>query len=340
MGKEILHINNLSIGYSKKKQDKIVCSALNASIFSGELVCLLGENGAGKSTLIRTLCGFQPALAGEVLLWNEHVSNISKAKLSRLVAVVLTERVSVPNATVHELVSLGRSPYTGAFGVLNAEDKQIVVDAIHKCGIGHKIHEKLSNLSDGEKQKAFIAKALAQDTKLIVLDEPTAFLDLPSRIEIVQLLRNISSAQNRAVLMSTHDMDLAMQMADKLWLLSAKDNLTTGSPEDLILSNFFQSYFDTRNIKFDNESRMFKVNHQYLHSLAVDADGLVLSLLSTAFARKGVELCTYKGRSDAYIQVHQDKPQPFIFFHNDKIVAQESSIEEFVKQVLTYINAT
>ncbi|PID89665.1 MAG: iron ABC transporter ATP-binding protein [Bacteroidia bacterium] len=338
MQNEILHIDNVSIGYGKKKQAKIICSELNASINSGELVCMLGKNGAGKSTLIRTICGFQPALDGVIRLWGEHVADISKTKLSRLVAVVLTERLTIPNATVYELVSLGRSPYTGAFGVLNKKDKQMVADSVEKCGIGHKMYEKLSDLSDGEKQKAFIAKALAQDTKLIVLDEPTAFLDLPSRIEIVQLLRDISSTRNRAVLMSTHDMDLAMQMADKLWLLSDKDKLKSGSPEDLILSNFFQGYFDTRNIKFDNESRMFKVKHIYQHSLPTNADGLEFNLLSTAFARKGVELSARKNARETFVQLNKNKARPFVFYKNNELLVEEDSIERFVRNVLLNIN--
>jgi iron complex transport system ATP-binding protein len=338
MNNPVLHISKLSIGYGKRKRKKVVHADLKASMYKGELVCLLGENGTGKSTLIRTLCGFQSPLGGEATMMGKNLLKLTEKDLSIMAAVVLTDRVVVPNATVEELVGLGRSPYTGTMGILSKKDKEIVLSSIEQCGILHKRKESLSNLSDGEKQKAFIAKALAQDTPIIILDEPTAFLDMPARVEIIQLLRHIASTSGKSVLMSTHDLDLALQMADRLWLLAPDKPLMEGSPEDLLLNNEFQSLFEKRGIEFDHRTGLFRVGYQFNAMLPVKGHGFEYVLLRRAFARKGVNIIRKDNEHHSWLQIEKDGDKLFSFFKDSQLVLAGDSIEDMVKQTINFLN--
>lgn len=334
MKESLLEIKNVSIGYGKGSRAKLVASGLEANMLKGELVCLLGANGTGKSTLMRSLCGFQPILAGEILIDHRLVNELSEKELSLRIGVVLTDRVVVPNATVEELVSYGRSPHTGMLGRLNEEDKQLVEKSMKQCGIAHKKESLLSDLSDGERQKAFIAKALAQDTPLIILDEPTAFLDLPARVEIMQLLRDIANHSDKAILMSTHDLDLALQLSDRLWLLHPQGPILTGSPEDLLLQNAFQSMFQHKGIVFDNKTGLFQVNHKQHSTLAVKGHGFEYVLLRRAFSRKGIQLVKANSEDDTWLEVSNDCDKPFAFYWAGECIYQESSVENIVLKVI------
>ncbi|MBN2596103.1 MAG: ABC transporter ATP-binding protein [Marinifilaceae bacterium] len=330
MNKNLLHIRNLSIGYGSK----IVAGNLSAIIPSGELICLLGSNGTGKSTLMRSICGFQPVLGGLILIDNQEVHQLNEKELSKQIAVVLTDRVVVPNANVQELVGYGRSPYTGMLGRLNAADKIIVARAMEQCGIAHKKDSLLTSLSDGERQKAFIAKALAQDTPLIILDEPTAFLDLPARVEIMQLLRDIANTSGKSILMSTHDLDLALQLSDRLWLLQNGGPLITGSPEDLLLKNAFQKMFQHKGVVFDNKTGLFKVMHTQHSQVAVKGHGFEYVLLRRALSRKGVRLVKANPDDCNRLEVNKDAPKPFSLYVDDQCIQSEDSVEVFVNRVL------
>lgn len=334
MKESLLEIKELSIGYGTGSRANLVASGLEADMLKGELVCLLGSNGTGKSTLMRSLCGFQPILAGKVLIDHRLVNELSEKELSLRIAVVLTDRVMVPNATVGELVGYGRSPHTGMLGRMNEEDKKLVAKAMEQCGIAHKKDSLLSALSDGERQKAFIAKALAQDTPLIILDEPTAFLDLPARVEIMQLLRNIANHSDKSILMSTHDLDLALQLSDRLWLLHPQGPIITGSPEDLLLKNSFQSMFQHKGIVFDNKTGLFHVNHKQHSTLAVKGHGFEYVLLRRAFSRKGIRLLRASSEDDAWLEVSNNCETPFAFYWDGECVYQESSVEAIVAKVI------
>ncbi len=329
-----IYINNLSIGYASGARKKIVAANLNAQIDKGELVCLLGSNGAGKSTLMRTICGFQPFFDGEISILGKTIGSFTEKEISRLVSVVLTDRIVVPNATVYELVSYGRSPYTGILGRTNKKDQQIIEKAIEQCGIAHKKDAQLSSISDGERQKAFIAKALAQDTPVILLDEPTAFLDLPARVEIIQLLRRISSESGKSVLLSTHDLDLALQMADRLWLLHNNGPLVTGSPEDLLLQNAFQILFQNKGIEFDTKTGLFRVVYEHFHELPIKGHGFEYVLLRRAFARKGIKTTGMKQDPEWWIEIGKNGQSTFHLYKNEKQLATESSVEMIVKQTM------
>lgn len=218
----MIQLHNLTIGYRSKKRQHIVADHLNATLQEGELTCLLGSNGAGKSTLLRTLSAFQPQLAGEILMEGRDLGSYSDKERARLVSVVLTERLEVYGLSVSELIALGRSPYTGFWGGLEANDREVVQWAMDQTGITLLSHRKVHTLSDGERQKVMIAKALAQETPVIYLDEPTAFLDYPSKVEMMQLLHRLSRSTGRTIFLSTHDLELALQTADKIWLLRRK----------------------------------------------------------------------------------------------------------------------
>lgn len=247
----VIKAENLSIGYKARKVCTTIHSSLDFNLFSGQLTCMLGPNGAGKSTLLRTLSASQSPLGGKLELMGKPVSEFSEKELSRTVGLVLTEKTYAGGLTVRQLVGLGRQPYTGFFGRLSSYDKEIIEHALDITGIIHKADNYTSQLSDGERQKAMIAKALVQECPLILLDEPTAFLDAVSKIEIMTLLHRLAHEENKAVLMSTHDIEQALVTADSIWLLTRHEGITCGTTEDIILSGKMDSLFPDSEIRFD-----------------------------------------------------------------------------------------
>jgi len=209
----IISLSQLSVGYSLSHP---VISDINLELRSGQLVCLIGENGIGKSTLLKTLTGFLPKLKGSLLLGNRDIESFSQRELARQVSIVLTQKPDVQNLTIEEIIGLGRSPYTGFFGRLRAEDRKVVDDAIATMGIEKLRGRMIQTLSDGERQKVMIAKALAQETPIILLDEPTAFLDFPSKADTFQSLQRMAHERDKLILLSTHDLELAVRFADSL----------------------------------------------------------------------------------------------------------------------------
>jgi ferrichrome transport ATP-binding protein fhuC family protein len=209
----IISLSQLSVGYTLSHP---VISDINLELRSGQLACLIGENGIGKSTLLKTLTGFLPKLKGSLLLGNRDIESFSQRELARQVSIVLTQKPDVQNLTIEEIIGLGRSPYTGFFGRLRAEDRKVVDDAIATMGIEKLRGRMIQTLSDGERQKVMIAKALAQETPIILLDEPTAFLDFPSKAETFQSLQRMAHERDKLILLSTHDLELAVRFADSL----------------------------------------------------------------------------------------------------------------------------
>lgn len=209
----IISLSQLSVGYTLSHP---VISDINLELRSGQLACLIGENGIGKSTLLKTLTGFLPKLKGSLLLGNRDIESFSQRELARQVSIVLTQKPDVQNLTIEEIIGLGRSPYTGFFGRLRAEDRKVVDDAIATMGIEKLRGRMIQTLSDGERQKVMIAKALAQETSIILLDEPTAFLDFPSKAETFQSLQRMAHERDKLILLSTHDLELAVRFADSL----------------------------------------------------------------------------------------------------------------------------
>lgn len=289
MGKEMLAIeaNDLTIGYALKGgRRKVVHEGLHLSLYLGEVTCLLGLNGAGKSTLLRTLCGFQPALAGEVRILGKSLEAYSRAEFSTTVGVVLTEKTNAGGISVRELVALGRHPYTDFLGRLQDEDKRIVQQSMESVGIVHKADSYVSELSDGERQKAMIARTLAQQCPVILLDEPTAFLDVTSRLETMTLLHRLAVEQHKAILLSTHDLELAIQMGDRLWLLAQGRPMASGMPEELILSGAFSSFFERGDVRFDVRTGQLSMAAPQ-SPVGVRGDALTAYWLRNALLRNG-----------------------------------------------------
>ncbi len=281
MNNETIQLRNLSIGYQTRHGVKMVAEGISGSILSGQLTCLLGSNGVGKSTLLRTLSAFQPKTGGEVLFRGvrseesgvrnddqevREISTLSDKELSRMIGVVLTEKPDVRNMAVRELVSLGRSPYTGFWGRYSKDDLRVVDESIALVGIEALSLRMVHTLSDGERQKVMIAKALAQQTPVIFLDEPTAFLDYPSKVEMLQLLRRISREAEKTIFLSTHDVELALQLADTIWLMTKsrgvrneEGGVKIGSPKDLAESGELSRFIERKDIVFDKETLSIKV---------------------------------------------------------------------------------
>lgn len=286
-GKPVITASDLSIGYPLKGgRRKIINERLFLQVYPGEVVCLLGLNGAGKSTLLRTLCGFQAPLNGDIRINGNPLASCSPTVLSTLLGVVLTDRTNAGGITVYDLVSLGRHPYTGFFGQLKSADHAIIRQSLEATGIMHKSESYVSELSDGERQKAMIAKALAQECPVIVLDEPTAFLDVTSRIEMMVLLRQLAIRQRKAILLSTHDLDLAIQMGDRLWLLEKHRPLIQGTPEDLILSGTFGSFFQKEGIVFDQATGKLSMEKPD-KAIGVEGDFITACWAGNALVRNG-----------------------------------------------------
>lgn len=298
---ETIRVVNLETGYSSKKGITLITRDINASLYSGELTCLLGPNGAGKSTLLKTLTAFLPPVKGEIFIDNKPLEDYSDAELSKVIGVVLTEKLSLNNMTVEELVGMGRSPYTGFWGRMTDADRKIVDGAISLVGIESLRGRMVQTLSDGERQKVMIAKALAQETPVIFLDEPTAFLDYPSKVEIMQLLQRLARENGKTVFLSTHDLELALQIADKVWLLDKPHGVTIGTPEDLALNGDMSKYFHREGVEFDRESGLFKISHKIDRTVRLIGTGPGCNMVRKALARQGVK--TDDCASDIVIEI-------------------------------------
>ena len=249
-----LELRNLHIGYDDDANRHIVAEELNASLPKGTVACLVGANGVGKSTLMRTLSGFQPALRGEARIEGRALEEYTPRELSEKIGVVLTERESVPELTVEEVVAIGRVPYTNFWGRLTAADCRAVDEAIALVGIEHLRHKKIGRVSDGERQKAMIAKALAQQTSVILLDEPTAFLDYGSKVAVMRLLRRLAHEEGKAILLSTHDLEIAFQTADEVWVLQ-HDGLQTGTLDALEEHGAVSAFLAKSGLRYEAEDR-------------------------------------------------------------------------------------
>jgi cobalamin transport system ATP-binding protein len=248
--KNILKIESGSFGYFRQGVKNFLLKDINLEINKGELVCMLGINGSGKSTFLKTIGSLIPRLGGDILLKNKNLKEYSSQQLSTLTGYVSTEMIWIDEMSVYELVLLGRFPYTNWLGTLTKEDKQAVQVAIERVGIEDLVNRKINEISDGERQRAMIARTLAQNTELILLDEPSAFLDIPNKYEIAGLLKTLCE-KGKAVLFSTHDLNLALSFADKIFLIDASE-IIQGAPEDLILNGEIQRIFKTDKVNFDS----------------------------------------------------------------------------------------
>jgi iron complex transport system ATP-binding protein len=289
----LLTAEDLLIGYSKsRKASRPVAGPLQLALMPGELVCLLGPNGAGKSTLMRTLAGLQPPLGGRLLLSGTTLASLSPGDRARQLSIVLTERIEVGNLTVVELVRLGRYPHTGWLGGLSAHDEAQVQAALAATDTASFAARPVAQLSDGERQRVLLARALAQDTPIILLDEPTAHLDLPNRVRLMRLLHRLARQTGKAILLSTHELDLALQAADRIWLMPADGTLHAGTPEDLVLSGTFAAAFARDGLAFDPATGAFQLHEPQGATVRLLGEGAAAFWTRRALEREGFQLTT------------------------------------------------
>lgn len=256
---KILNIKQLSTAYFVgSKKEKVLHENINAEINKGELICILGLNGTGKSTLIRTILGMQKFAKGEVFFAEKDIKDISIKQLSKFVSVVLTDKIDDSFLKVFDLVASGRYPYGNVSGKLRNDDLSIIESSLKLMKVHHLTNRTFSQLSDGEQQRVLIARAIAQDTALIMLDEPAAFIDSPGKIGIMELLKDLTKNQNKAILMTTHDIESALRYADIVWLLGRDGAFKIGEPSKLITSGLINEFFDNDEVVFNSEKLRFE----------------------------------------------------------------------------------
>ncbi|MDR0687713.1 MAG: ABC transporter ATP-binding protein [Prevotellaceae bacterium] len=256
--KPAIEVFGLRAGYAIGGVQREVFPAFSAVAGEAELVALLGRNGRGKSTLLRTIIGIQPPLGGAVHILGKDIRSYPLRTLATLVSYVSTDNVKVGNLKVFDLVSLGRHPHTGWFGVLSQKDRDVVMQSLAMVGMENYAWRNIGCLSDGERQRVMVARALAQDTPAIVLDEPTAFLDLPNRYEVILLLKQLAQEQRRAILFSTHDLSVALKVADRVWVMGDGE-FHQGAPQALMLSNVFDKLLQNTRLTVDHATGEVRV---------------------------------------------------------------------------------
>lgn len=280
----VIETHDLTIGY----KTKVIHSHLNLKLRGADLTSILGVNGSGKSTLIRTLCGFIPPLAGKIFIMGREITTYTKEELSSILSVVLTERVSDGGLTVYEIVAMGRYPYTGFFGKLSDRDREVIERSIRDVGVWDMRDLFISELSDGERQKVMIAKSLAQESKIIILDEPTSFLDLRSRMETISLLRRLAVEKGMTFLLSLHDLELSLQYSDSLWIMSHGDGVICGQTEEMVLSGAINKAAGD-SLLFDIETGIFRQLRRGVKKVRYEGEDLLW--VKNALTRVGYTIC-------------------------------------------------
>jgi iron complex transport system ATP-binding protein len=328
-----LHIDHLTNGYQTAKQESCVLQeAITASLEPGQLICLLGPNGAGKSTLLRTLSGFQKPLSGAITYSGKPLETLSRRALSRQVAVVLTDRFSDRFLTAFEVVSMGRFPHASFWGQLNRKDHEIIDNTLEMLGITTLKNKVFETLSDGEKQKMLLARALVQDTPFLFLDEPVAFVDSPGKIEIMEWLSFFAREHQKGILMTTHDIEIALDYADYLWLINREKPFKTGLPEDLVWQGSVNQYFDRLQVRFDASKGRFGVNRPVSgKKIIVKQAGTPTRWLKKALMRKGFQVSgvTEKQMDDFYFTFESET---FVQYKGDKLLKRFENIEEILNE--------
>jgi len=324
----IIFLDTLRIGYTSGKLKKELTSPLFASSDGGELIAVIGRNGIGKSTLLRTLAGLQEALGGCLELYGKEISEYNRMDLARKVGYISTEIIRASNMTVLDLVSLGRYPHTNWIGRIDSESKKIIESSLQKTGLATFRKRNISELSDGERQKAMIARVLAQNTDLMIMDEPTAFLDISSKFEIVNLMHELTR-EGKTIIFSTHDFNVAVNHADKIWLM-LDTGLHEGAPEDLMLSGSFNHLFKSPVIGFnsgDGSITFIKKSHR---KIGLSGEGIMRNWTERALLRSGFNI-SEKG-NELNIRVPDEKEKKWIL--NDRESAEYfSSIYDLIRRL-------
>lgn len=320
---KILILDNLSIGYAKGKHSAELLPPLSTSSNGSELIAVIGRNGIGKSTLLRTIAGLQPSLGGEVILNGKNISEYSRIVLARKIGYISTEVIKVNNMRVSDLVALGRFPHTNWLGTIDNSGRLAIENAIARAGLTNLRARNISELSDGERQKAMIARVLAQDAELMIMDEPTAFLDIASKYEIISLMQELTR-DGKTIIFSTHDFNIAVNQADKIWLI-LENNLIEGAPEDLMLSGAFEHLFESSIVQFSSGDGNFSFLRESRGSIFVRGEGLKRKWTERALIREGYQLSS--SITNPYIHITDDTDQKWLLTSDDKTESFNSIYE-------------
>jgi iron complex transport system ATP-binding protein len=290
----ILSLDSLSIGYTSGRKRNPLLYPLNASAFKGELVSVIGRNGIGKSTMLRTITGLQPSLGGSVYISGRNIREFSRMELAQKVGFISTEIVKVTNMSVYQLVSLGRFPYTNWLGKIDKIDHEIIMDSIEKTGMIDLFNRNISELSDGERQRAMVARVLSQDTEIMIMDEPTAFLDIRSKYEIVHLMHELTRQRGKTIIFSTHDLNIAISQSDKIWL-ALDEKLNEGAPEDLMIAGSFENLFDSAIVGFCSKDGSFSFRGNERGNIFIKGNGNSRYWTERAIIRAGYSVSEEPG---------------------------------------------
>ncbi len=305
--KPIIQIQQLCAGYKKGAQFTEVIQNLDASVMQGEIVGVIGKNGIGKSTMLRTLTKEQVPLSGTITIDGKNINNFTRNEFARKVSYVSTESIRLSNCTVRELVSFGRYPYTDWFGRVTPEDEYVISEAISMVGLASLAGRYINEISDGERQRVMIARTLAQDTDIIILDEPTAFLDMPNKFEVIHLLSELTRTKNKTIIFSSHDLNIAMKEADRLWLMMPGE-LIDGAPEDLVLQHAISKVFGQSSLKFDHSKGEFSILRKPVGFCKLTGTGTALTWTKKALERLGFETEIDQKEHVIEIIIHQQGP--------------------------------
>jgi len=333
---KVIKISGLVLGYKTKKLGaSVVLEDLNLSVSRGEFIAVLGPNGCGKSTLLRTIAGIQKPLKGSILLEGKPIGETERAEAAKIISIALTENMVMGDISVYALVSMGRYPHSNWLGILSHEDFKIIDHALEVTGLSSYRDKNFMELSDGLKQKAVIARALAQDTPVILFDEPTAFLDITSKLEIMRMLKVLAGKFNKSVILSTHDLDLALQTADTIWLITKDKKIQVGIPEELVLNGRFEEAFNRNDIKFQVEKGIFKFEHTALARVRLEGNGPEAFWTERALDRIGID-SNCAGENCALIEVINEHGNPLWLFAAKQAKKEFNSLADLIQFLRNY----
>jgi len=321
--KNIVELKNVSVGYNQLKP---VLSNINLEAKQGELIAVIGSNGSGKSTLLRSIANLLTPTKGNILINNKELELWTRREFAKTLSFVSTELLNVNNLKVEDLISLGRFSYTNWLGKLKENDKEIVNKAIRQTGLEEFKNRFFTALSDGEKQRVMIARTLAQNTDLIILDEPTAFLDLPNKFEIIHLLHDLSRTENKTIIFSIHDLNIAIKNVDKIWLIDKK-TIHVGAPEDLVLNNSFTKAFDKRNLMFDVLSGEFNMPVKMVTNVCLKGNGIAFEWTKRALQRLRFNIDCNKNIDFVVEVTSNNNKLQWLIYENEDVVLHNSIYE-------------
>ncbi len=329
----MLETHGLSIGYKIKKTNIILLSGLNLYVKRGETVALFGINGSGKSSLLRSLSAMQTCLDGEIILSGKKIKSYSTKALARKLSFVSTEIIKIKHLKVEELVKLARFTYTSGTGRMNTEEKKIIKNALKLIGMSDYAKKNINELSEGERQKIMIARAIAQDTDIIILDEPAAFLDTENKYSVYEILQNLAVEKKKSLIYSTHDLSFALKNADKIWIIKNK-KIIQGAPEDLIIKNIFSDIFNIRKIAFNKETYNFDYKSKLIKPIYVVDNfnnKIIYKLTTNALNRKGFFISNKRTKITVIIISENKKPAWKLI--NNEIENISYSIYNLIKNI-------